>query len=169
MKKYYNVAYTVVVWLPISSIGGLVEMILIGVFYNGDLIDKIAMCTACLCVTITALTVLILLNDEFAVTYYDDEKIIQKSFFKRKQIKYEDIKEIYVSGDCIYFTSKEYNLKFDEKEKKYKVSREIYKTLKHEIMIMISSDAVFLKNINLENIKVHIFKHRPSVDKYLKP
>lgn len=169
MKKYYNVANTVIFYLPISSIGCLVAMILISVFYNGDLIDKIAMCTACLCVIIMSLTVLILKKDEYIVTYYDDEKIIQKSFFKRKQIKYEDIKEIYVSGDFIYLSSKEYNLKFDEKEKKYKVSRKIYKTLKHEIMIMISSDAVFLQYINLENIKVHIFKLRPSVDKYLKP
>lgn len=169
MKKYYNVAYTVVVWLPISCIGYLAWIILRCVFYNGDLIDTIVMCITFSFIIIMALTVLILKKDEYIVTYYDDEKIIQKSFLKRKQIKYEDIKEIYVSGDFIYFTSKEYNLKFDEKEKKYKVSREIYKTLKHEIMIMISSDAVFLKNINLENIKVHIFKHRPSVDKYLKP
>ena len=107
MKKYYNLAFTANVYLPISSIGGLVAMILISVFYNGDLIDKIAMCTACLCVIITALIVLILLNDELLVTYYDDEKIIQKFFLKRKQIKYEDIKEIYVSGSYIYITSKE--------------------------------------------------------------
>ncbi len=169
MKRYKNIAYTVVVSLPISCVGCLVGIILGCVFYNGDLIGAISMCITLSYVIILSFTVLILLNDDFAITYYDDEKIIQKAFFKRKQIKYEDIKEIYVSGDCIYFTSKEYNLKFDEKEKKYKVSREIYKTLKHEIMIMISSDAVFLKNINLENIKVHIFKHRPSVDKYLKP
>ncbi|MDE6946025.1 MAG: hypothetical protein K2P14_02450 [Anaeroplasmataceae bacterium] len=171
MKRYKNIAYTVVVSLPISCVGCLVGIILGCVFYNGDLIGAIAMCTTLSFVIIMIFALLILLNDELAVTYYDDEKIIQKSFFKRKQIKYEDIKEIYVSGDCIYFTSKEYNLKFDEKEKKYKVSRKIYKILKHEIIIMISSDAVFLKNINLENIKVHIFKHsiRLSVDKYLKP
>ncbi len=167
MKKYYNLAFTANVYLPISSIGGLVAMILISVFYNGDLIDKIAMCTACLCVIITALIVLILLNDELLVTYYDDEKIIQKFFLKRKQIKYEDIKEIYVSGLYIYITSKEYNLELEEKG--FKLQRKINKILKNEVIIMISSDAVFLKNINLENIKVHIFKHRPSVDKYLKP
>ena len=167
MKKYYNLAFTANVYLPISSIGGLVAMILISVFYNGDLIDKIDMCTACLCVIITALIVLILLNDEILVTYYYDEKIIQKFFLNRKQIKYEDIKEIYVSGLYIYITSKEYNLELEEKG--FKLQRKINKILKNEVIIMISSDAVFLKNINLENIKVHIFKHRPSVDKYLKP
>ncbi len=166
MKKYYNLAFTANVYLPISSIGGLVAIILISVFYNGDLIDKIAMCTALSFVIIMIFALLILLNDELAVTYYDHEKIIQKAFFKRKQIKYEDIKEIYVSGSYIYITSKEYNLELEEKG--FKLQRKINKILKNEVIIMISSDAVFLKNINLENIKVHIFKHRPSVDKYLK-
>ena len=55
-------------------------------------------------------------------------------------------------------------------EKGFKLQRKINKILKNEVIIMITSDAIFLKNINLENIKVHIFKHRIrlSVDKYLK-
>lgn len=169
MKKYYNVAYTAVVSLPISCVGYLVGIILGCVFYDGDLIGTIAMCTTLSFVIITTLAVLILLKDELLVTYYDDEKIIQKSFFKRKQIKYEDIKEIYVSGSYIYFTSKEYNLELEEKG--FKFQRKINKILKNEVIIMISSDAVFLQYINLENIKVHIFKNsiRLSVDKYLKP
>ena len=68
MKKYYNLAFTANVYLPISSIGGLVAIILISVFYGGDLIDKIAMCTALSFVIIMIFALLILLNDELAVT-----------------------------------------------------------------------------------------------------
>ena len=76
--------------------------------------------------------------------------------------------KIYVSGSYIYITSKEYNLELEEKG--FKLQRKINKILKNEVIIMITSDAIFLKNINLENIKVNIFKHRIrlSVDKYLK-
>ena len=160
-----------IVFIPISCIGYLAGIILGCVFYDGDLIGTVVMCITLACVIfISILSLLLLQNNVFIVTYFDDEKILQKSLCKRKQIKYEDIKEIYISGSYIFLTSKVYNLKFDEKEKRFQLQRKVNKILKHEVAIMITADALFLKNINLDNIKVYILKNsiKITLDKYFK-
>ncbi len=129
------------------------------------------MCITLACVIFISILLLLLLqNNVFIVTYYDDEKILQKSLCKRKQIKYEDIKEIYISGSYIYLTSKVYSLKFDEKEKGFKLQRKVNKILKNEVAIMITSNPFFLKYINLEKTKVYVLKNsiKITVDKYFK-
>lgn len=171
MKRYNNLSFTAIVFIPISCIVYLVGIILGCVFYNGDLIGTVVMCTTLACVILISILVLFLLqNNVFIVTYYDDEKILQKSLCKRKQIKYEDIKEIYISGSYIYLTSKIYNLKFGKKEKRFQLYRKVNKILKREVAIMITSDALFLKYINLENTKVYVLKNsiKITVDKYFK-
>ncbi|MDE5546148.1 MAG: hypothetical protein K2I88_01655 [Anaeroplasmataceae bacterium] len=171
MKRYNNLSFIAIVFIPISCIGYLLGIILGCVFYDGDLIGTVIMCITLACVIfISILTLLLLRNTAFIVTYYDDEKILQKSLCKRKQIKYEDIKEIYISGSYIYLTSKEYNLKFDEKEKRFQLQRKVNKLLKHEVAIMITSEALFLKYINLEKTQVYVLKNsiKITVDKYFK-
>ncbi|MDE5856211.1 MAG: hypothetical protein K2H06_04095 [Anaeroplasmataceae bacterium] len=171
MKRYNNLSFTAIVFIPISCIIYLAVIILGCVFYDGDLLGTVVMCITLACVIfISILSLLLLQNNVFIVTYYDDEKISQKSLCKRKQIKYEDIKEIYISGSYIYLTSKVYSLKFDEKEKGFKLQRMVNKILKNEVAIMITSDALFLKYINLENTQVYILKNsiKITVDKYFK-
>ncbi len=129
------------------------------------------MCMTLACVIFISILLLLLLqNNVFIVTYYDDEKILQKSLCKRKQIKYEDIKEIYISGSYIYLSSKVYSLKFDEKEKRFKLQRKLNKIFKDEVAIMITSNPFFLKYINLEKTKVYVLKNsiKITVDKYFK-
>lgn len=157
MKRYNNLAFRVSILLPIGCIGALVEIILGCVFYNGDFFGIIAMCTTLFLVIIMAILVLFLLKDSLIVTYYDEQKMVQKNILIRKQINYEDIKEIYVSGSYIYFTSKVYNLEFDESRKIFLFQRKVYKMLKNEIVIMITSDPIFLKYLSLEEINIHKF------------
>ncbi|MDE6241080.1 MAG: hypothetical protein K2M08_01520 [Anaeroplasmataceae bacterium] len=171
MKRYNNLSFTAIVFISISCIGYLVGIILGCLFYDGDIIGTVVMCITLACVIFISILVLFLLqNTVFIVTYYDDEKILQKSLCKRKQIKYEDIKEIYISGSYIYLTSKEYNLKFGEKEKRFQLQRKVNKLLKHEVAIMITSDAVFLRYINLDNTEVYVLKNsiKITVNKYFK-
>lgn len=170
MKRYTNLASQMVILFPICSIVYLVAMILICIYYDGQLIDLVIGCIVLIVVFFCCGLPLICMKDVCIITYYDEEKICQRNLFKRKQIKYEDIKEIYISGSYIYLTSKVYSLKFDEKEKGFKLQRKVNKILKNEVAIMIASDAVFLKYINLENIQVYILKNsiKITVDKYFK-
>ncbi len=129
------------------------------------------MCITLACVIFISILLLLLLqNNVFIVTYYDDEKILQKSFCKRKETKYDDVKEIYIAGSYFYLISKVYDLKFGEKEKRFKLQRKLNEIFKDEVASMITSNPFFLKYINLEKTKVYVLKNsiKITVDKYFK-
>lgn len=166
MKKYNNLAFQTLILLPIICVFCLFIIILCGFFLKEQFFDFALMCIVFSYMIVMIWLVLFLLKNVIIITYYDEEKIFQKNLWKKKSIKFNAIKEIYIAGSYIYLTSKKYNLTYD-KEKV--LSRKIQKDLQDEIIIMITTDAYFLKHINFKEINVYSFKNSLSniLNKYL--
>ncbi len=156
MRKYNNLAFMVVCVLPIASIL-FILFIILGYFYMEPLLDFIVMCICFTSLIILTWITLFDLRDVFIITFYSKEKIYQRNLWKSKEIYLDEIKEIYIAGSCIYLSSKNYNLKYSEKERF--LGRKMKKALKNEIIIMVTSEPVFLNYISLDKISIYQFKN----------
>ncbi|MDE6655768.1 MAG: hypothetical protein K2J85_02120, partial [Anaeroplasmataceae bacterium] len=138
MKRYNSIAAQIVIWFPICSIAYLIIMIFGCIYYNGQLIDLVFMCISLIFVVVLIWFILILMKDVWIITYYDEEKIYQRNLWKKKTLQYDSIKEVYIAGNTIFFTSKIYNLNYTGKERL--LSKKLQKVLKNEIIIFVDRD-----------------------------
>lgn len=54
-------------------------------------------------------------------------------------------------------------IELKEIEKRFQIQRKINNILKHEIAIMITTDAMFLKYVHLEKVQLYIFKDSTKI------
>ena len=74
MKRYNNLAFQIVVLLPISSLLYLLIIIIGSIFIRNQGLDFIIMCIVLSCVFVMIWFVLFFMKDIFIITYYDEEK-----------------------------------------------------------------------------------------------
>lgn len=156
MKRYNNLAFTVVCVLPIASIFFII-LIVLGYFYSEQFLDFIVMCVVFTFLIILIWITIFALRDVWIITFYSKEKICQKNLWKSKEIKFDGIKEVYIAGSCLYLSSKNYNLTYRKKERF--LGRKMKKALNNEIIILISKDVEFLQYIPFNEVKICILKN----------
>jgi hypothetical protein len=101
----------------------------------------------------------LLLIDQWYFTYYNNEVVLQKWFNKSKRIDFEEVKYLYFVGNLVILSKNRFNIIADTIN--MKVRRQIRRTLKNEICIVINPyDQVFPKILlaNCENAKKIEFK-----------
>jgi hypothetical protein len=142
MKKYNNIANQMRFTFVFVNI--VFPVMIVAIILNESGINMIAGATAFLMVVITINFVYFYLLDQWYFTYYNEEYILQKWLNKAKKIKFEEIKYIYFIDNLVFLSEYEFNLSVIQFN--MKVKRQMKKTLKNEICIVINVyDKIFPK------------------------
>jgi len=84
------------------------------------------------------------LVDQWYFTYYDENKVMQKWFIKRKQINFDEVKYMYFVSSLVILSNKSFDIVTNRIN--LKARRKIIRKLKNEICIIINVyDKVFPK------------------------
>lgn len=135
-------------------------------------IDTIVPMIGFMFIIVTLNFVYFYLLDHWYLTYYDENKIIQKWLKKRKRIDFNKVQYMYFIDNLVILSEKQYNV--PTQNIKIATKRKIKRTLKNEICIVINVyDKIFPKillskcnnaiKINLD-VKENIYREMFELD-----
>lgn len=170
MKKYDNIANHMSLMTAVTNV--LFSLLVVFFAMREQSIDTIIPMIMFIVLIIMINYVYFYLVDQWYFTYYDENKIMQKWFKKRKQINFDEVKYMYFVSNLVILSNKSFDLVINRINSKAR--RKIVRKLKNEICIIINVyDKVFPKilltkcvnatKIDLE-VKVKIYREMFELD-----
>lgn len=141
MVKYNNMAYRMGLGVLIANT--LFPIIVIHFATQKPSLDTLVPAIGFIIVIISVDFLYFYLLHQWYFTSYDEQKVVQKWFKKRKEIYFKDVKFLYFVDDLVILTNRKFNLSI---EKSHKKRNRVKRTLKNEVCININIyDKVFSK------------------------
>lgn len=134
MKKYNNIANHMNFAIALMNVISPVMIVFFATKQQS--IDTIVPMIGFACIIVIGNFAYFYLLDHWYLTYYDEQKIVQKWFKKRKEIKFEEVNYLYFIGTMVIVSAHNFNI--SAKDTTMKERRRILKMLKNEVCISIN-------------------------------
>ncbi|MBU1093173.1 MAG: hypothetical protein KKH01_01785 [Firmicutes bacterium] len=142
MKKYNNIANHMNLMTAVTNV--LFPILIVFFAMRERSIDTIIPMIMFIVLIIMINYVYFFLVDQWYFTYYDENKVMQKWFIKRKQINFDEVKYMYFVSSLVILSNKSFDIVTNRIN--LKARRKIIRKLKNEICIIINVyDKVFPK------------------------
>ena len=165
MKEYMNYAKKFRIMIIFINIVFILGIILrICTYEKGDFASTLVMIFSFLVILLVLDLYFVFMRDVFNLTKYDDEKIINRFFLKKKTISYSCIKQLVFVGNCIIVLDKDFD--FCKINKKGNVIRRYFSG---EIMFYLGDKEDILLKIasNNSNCKLYMIGQSSKISKKL--
>ncbi len=146
MRKYKNIASQLIGILVFVNIifGGT---LILGIIYNdGDVLGLIVMCIVLVISTVMFDLMYIIMQNQFYITYLDENQITQKFFRKRKQISFNQVKYIYFVDQLLILSDNKIDIEISKKVT-IRLKKNIKNELKNQINIWINISDLYLPSL----------------------